>query len=71
MSEHTPHPVLAADKRTSTLDVLSAAEVSRRLGLGKNQTYLALRRDEIPNIRIGRRFLIPRAAFEEFLKAKA
>jgi excisionase family DNA binding protein len=52
-------------------DVISAAEVRRRLGIGRNQTYAALARREIPCVRVGRRFLIPRMAFEEFLKAKA
>jgi excisionase family DNA binding protein len=40
---------------------------------GKNKIsragfYAAIRRNEVPNIKLGRRILIPRRAFEEFLR---
>ena len=40
---------------------------------GKNKIsragfYAAIRRNEVPNIKLGRRILIPRHAFEEFLR---
>ncbi|HUV52204.1 MAG TPA: helix-turn-helix domain-containing protein [Dehalococcoidia bacterium] len=42
-------------------------EARIRLGLGRSSMYEALRRGEIPNIRIGRRILIPRASLEQLL----
>jgi excisionase family DNA binding protein len=39
----------------------------RKLGLGKNASYEAARKGQIPTIRIGRRLLVPKAAFEEML----
>jgi len=35
--------------------------------MSRGSFYEALRRGEIPSLRIGRRFLIPRAALEKFL----
>jgi excisionase family DNA binding protein len=51
---------MAQDKRVT----LTVAEVSARLGIGLNQTYEAVRRGEIPGLRVGKRLLVPRAAFE-------
>ena len=53
-----------------TLDVLTVEEVQQRLGLSRNGVYEAIRRKEIPSVRIGRRIIIPRRAYEEMLKAK-
>jgi excisionase family DNA binding protein len=39
--------------------------------IGRSATYEALRRGEIPSVRIGRRILIPRAALEDMLQPKA
>ena len=49
----------------------TVAEVARRLGLGINQTYEAVRRGDIPSIRLGRRLLIPLAALNRMLEGKA
>jgi excisionase family DNA binding protein len=38
------------------------------LGLSRGKAYAALRAGEIPSIRIGKRFIIPRAAIAEWLK---
>lgn len=46
---------------------LSISEVASLLGTGLNQTYEAARVGEIPTIKIGRRVLVPRAAFERLL----
>jgi excisionase family DNA binding protein len=48
-------------------DTMSVEEVANRLGISRNGTYEACRRGEIPNLRIGRRIVIPRAAFERLL----
>lgn len=42
-------------------------ESARRLGIGRNQAYEAAHRGEIPTIRIGKRLLVPRAAFDRLL----
>lgn len=47
--------------------VLTVAEVAQRLRLHANQVYAATASGEVPSIRIGRRVLIPRAAFEKML----
>jgi len=38
------------------------------LGISRQSAYAALRRGEIPHIRIGKRFVIPRAAIQEWLR---
>ena len=50
---------------------LTVEEARRILGIGRNAAYEAVRRGEIPVIRVGRRYLIPRAALELFLAASA
>ena len=51
------------ERRTYTVE-----EAARRLGLSRNGAYEAVKRGEIPSIRIGRRVLVPRAAFEHMLE---
>ena len=46
-------------------------ETAAKLGLGFNQTYQAIRRGEIPALRIGGRILIPRLALERLLEDAA
>jgi excisionase family DNA binding protein len=50
--------------RCKTYSVPQAAEV---LGIGRNQAYEAIRRGEIPAVRIGNRLLVPRLALEQRL----
>lgn len=42
-------------------------EVSEMLGTGINQTYAAIRRGEIPSIKVGRRILVPRQKLLDML----
>ena len=42
-------------------------EVAERLDLALATAYRAVARGEIPHIKIGRRLLVPRAAFERLL----
>lgn len=46
---------------------LTVAQAARVLGIGRNQAYEAVRRGEIPSVRIGRRIVVPRAALERLL----
>jgi excisionase family DNA binding protein len=42
-------------------------DVGRALGLGRNTTFKAAKAGQIPTLRIGKRLLVPRAAFEALL----
>jgi excisionase family DNA binding protein len=41
-------------------------ELTRVLGLSRTGVYAALRDGTIPNVRIGRRFVVPKAAVESW-----
>jgi excisionase family DNA binding protein len=47
---------------------LTVEEVAATLGISLSHAYEAIRRGEIPSIRIGRRVLVPRAALERLLE---
>ena len=59
-------PIMKDEKTKLTLTV---NQLSKSLSLSRGSTYEAIRRGEIPHIRIGRRILIPKAAFERFLES--
>lgn len=50
---------------------ISVVEAARRLGIGRNQGYEAARRGEIPTIRLGKRYVVPLAAFERMLNGSS
>jgi excisionase family DNA binding protein len=52
------------------LDTLTVEEVAARLRIGRNQAYEACRSKIIPAIRVGERWLIPRAAFERLMRGE-
>ena len=58
------HPSSALDDAT-----LTAHEVAELLGVNPKTVYEAAARDQIPNRRLGRRVLFPRAAIEAWLSA--
>jgi excisionase family DNA binding protein len=49
-------------------DVLTVPEAARFLRIGRNSVYEAVRRHELPSVRIGRRLLIPKAALQRLLE---
>ena len=51
----------------STKDTFTVEETAKRLGIGRNSAYEAVKRGEIPSIRIGRRILIPTKALDNLL----
>ena len=51
-----------AERQTLTVE-----EAARVLGIGRNSAYEAVRRGDLPVIRIGRRYVVPRAALERLL----
>ena len=48
--------------------VLTVIEAAKILGISRGSTYNAVWRGQIPNIRIGRRIVIPRASLINMLK---
>lgn len=48
--------------------VLTVEEARSRLRISRGLIYEAIRRGEVPSIRIGRRILVPRAALERLLE---
>lgn len=47
--------------------LMSVSEVKQVLGLGLNQIYSAIHRKEIPSVKIGGRYFVPRVRFQRFL----
>ena len=58
-------------ERNPRRQTLTIAEAARALGIGRNQAYEAAHRGEIPTIKIGKRLLVPRIAFEKLLNGEA
>jgi excisionase family DNA binding protein len=58
-------------ERSSARLTISVPEAARRLGIGRNQAYECAARGEIPTIRLGKRLLVPVAAFEAMLAVKS
>ena len=56
------------DKARHDCLTLTVPEAAAKLGIGRNQGYEAARTGQIPTIRIGRRLLVPRLAFERLLE---
>ena len=48
--------------------VLTVIEAAELLGISKGSAYEAARTGQIPTIRIGRRLIVPRVAFERMLQ---
>jgi excisionase family DNA binding protein len=46
----------------------TVAEIGRMLGIGNNQAYEAVRRGDFPVLRVGKRLLVPKAAFDRLLE---
>jgi excisionase family DNA binding protein len=60
----------AAPAPQTQFDTLTVEEVAARLRIGRNQAYEAVREKIIPAIRVGERWLIPRAAFERLMRGE-
>lgn len=45
----------------------SPQEAARKLGICERSVYEALKKKRIPHIRFGRRYVIPREAFDKWL----
>lgn len=60
------HPK-AADRKTPNV-YRTVDDLALELGLSRQVVYRELRAGRIPSIRLGRRFVIPRAAVQEWLR---
>jgi excisionase family DNA binding protein len=47
----------------------SVPEAAKRLGVGRGTAYEAVRKGEIPSIKVGGRILVPREALEKMLES--
>jgi excisionase family DNA binding protein len=54
--------VQPAERQTLTVE-----EAARVLGISRSSAYEAVRRGELPTVRIGRRYVVPRVALERLL----
>lgn len=50
---------------------ISVEEAARLLGIAKGTAYRAVRAGQLPAIRIGRRWIVPRRALDAMLSGKA
>ena len=51
--------------------VLTVEETAKELRISRNGAYEAIRRNEIPSIKIGRRIVVPRAALDRMINGEA
>ena len=49
---------------------VSVEQAGKIIGIGRNQAYEAVRRGEIPSIKIGSRILVPRVALDRMLSGE-
>jgi Helix-turn-helix domain len=54
-------------KKDSSCQTYDVEEAGRKLGLGRNQSYEAVRRGDLPTIRIGKRIFVLKAPFDRML----
>jgi excisionase family DNA binding protein len=47
----------------------SVDDLAAHIGLSRHSTYMGLRNRDIPSLRVGKRFIIPKAAIAEWLKS--
>ena len=56
-------------KENSSKETITVIETAKRLGIGRNTAYEAVKRAEIPSVRIGRRILVPSKALDKWLES--
>jgi excisionase family DNA binding protein len=48
--------------------VISVDEAAEALGVSRNTAYEAIKKGQLPHIRVGRRIVVPKLAFERLLE---
>lgn len=51
--------------------VYTVTETAQILNIGMNKAYELIQQNQIPNVRVGRKFLIPKEALEKWLAKSA
>ena len=62
---------MADEKPIERMTIPVWPDAGQMLGLGRNATYDAVARGEIPVLRFGRRILVPRKALERLVNGDA
>ena len=65
---------IQATRKSTALETATYSnvdELARELGLGRLTVYTALRNGTIPSIRVGKHYVLPRAAIADWLKSAA
>jgi hypothetical protein len=60
-----------SNKRDPEPLTMAVPDAGKLIGLGRNASYEAVRRGDIPCIRIGRRIMVPVAAFHRMLDVQS
>lgn len=53
------------------LELLTAREAAEILNIGLNTMYVLLRLNNVPNLRLGRQYMIPRESLHQWVLDKA
>jgi excisionase family DNA binding protein len=64
---HGAKPHRPARETASSSRSLKPREAAREAGIGETNFYRMLQRGEVPHLKVGNRFVIPRAAFYRWL----
>jgi excisionase family DNA binding protein len=64
-----PTPVAKASNTTAAVTI-TVDEAAKRLRIGRNQAYNAVKKGELPVIRLGKRLLVPIAALDRMLSGE-
>ena len=62
---------IRADGGQVERETYTVIEAGKKLGVGRDAAYQAVREGSIPSIRIGHRILVPRAALDRLLAGEA
>jgi excisionase family DNA binding protein len=65
---HQKGQELQMKRRSNDTTYPSVGALASELGISRQAAYSALRQGVIPHIRIGKRFVLPRAAIAEWLR---
>ena len=61
---------MSDDREIESLTMPVWPDAGKRLGLGRNATYDAVARGEIPVLRFGRRIVVPKDALNRLLRGE-
>ena len=68
MSDNNNSKALSPDELESRT-IITIKEMSTILGIGRNTAYEAVKKGEIPSVKVGRRILVPSKALDRWLES--